>query len=158
MWTGLECEQEKGSIMNRVQKIAWYQLIVIISGLVITGAVVAFVVHTKGSKYVHFGLMPLLLLAFVHFDRVFFPLKAGKIAFDERDDMIRKKAVTVAYTVFWVAFIFGCISPLLVLGPKASISVSVLPLMLFCAAIVIRIVWSVAVLIQYGRGGKGERS
>jgi hypothetical protein len=140
--------------MNRIQKIAWYQLVVIIAGLVITGAAVAVVVHTKGGEYVHFGLIPLLLLAFVHFDRVFFPLKAGQIAFDERDDMIRKKAVRVAYTVFWVAFILGCIVPYLILGPKSSISVGILPLMVFCAAIIIRIVWSVAVLVQYGRGGK----
>ncbi len=140
--------------MNRLQKVAWYQLIVIFAVLGLTAITVAIVVHSKGYGHAHFGLATLILLAFVHFDRVFFPLKAGQIAFDERDDMIKKKAVTVAYTVFWVAFILGCIVPYFILGPMSSISVGVLPSMLFCAAIIIRIVWSVAILVQYGWGGK----
>ncbi|UCE99944.1 MAG: hypothetical protein JSV82_02440, partial [Planctomycetota bacterium] len=140
--------------MNRTQKIAWYQLIVIILGLGVTAVVVGAVVYTKGIECAHIGLIPLILLVFVHFDRVFFPIKAGQIVFDERDEVIAKRAVVTAYTVFWVAFILGGIVPLFVLGSKATISVGVLPCMVFCGAIIIRVVWSVAVIVQYGRGGK----
>jgi hypothetical protein len=143
--------------MNRLQKIAWYQLVVIVASLGLTAVVVGVIVHGKGTRYAHFGFLPLILLAFVHFDRLFFPIKAGEIVYDERDESIKKKAVTTAYTAFWVAFIFGCIIPWFILGPKGSVSVGVLPLMLFCAALVVRIVWSVAIIVQYGRGGnKGE--
>ena len=144
----------KGKIMNRLQKLAWYQLIVIIVSLGLTAAAIGLVVHIKGIERGHIGLLPLLLLVFVHFDRGFFPVKAGEIVLDERDELFKRKAVTAAYSVFWVAFFLGCLVLYLILGPKATISVKVLLLMAFCGAIIVRIVWSVAIIVQYGRGGK----
>ena len=143
--------------MNRLQKIAWYQLIVILTALGL-GGVVTLVVFNKGGEYSKLALLPLLVLAFVNFDRMFFPLKAGEIALDERDESIKKKAVTTAYTIFWFAFIAGCIVPFILLDGTGSVPIIVLPVMVLCAAVLVRLVWSVMVLIQYERGGKREKS
>ena len=139
--------------MNRIQKIAIYQLIVIFTALG-AAVIVWMAVRNKDWEYAYFGLIPLILLVFVHFDRVFFPIKAGEIVYDERDEMVKKKAVVIAYTVFWIAFVFGCIIPLFILGPNTTIHISVLPWMVFCAAIIIRVVWSISILVQYGWGDK----
>jgi hypothetical protein len=143
--------------MNRLQKIALYQLIVIFTALGV--AVIVWVaVCDKGWEQVcFFGLIPLILLVFVHFDRMFFPIKAGEIVYDERDETIKKKAVVTVYTIFWIIFTFGCVIPLFVLGPNATIPIYVLPWMLVCAAIVVRVVWSIAILIQYGWGDKNGK-
>ena len=144
--------------MNRLQKIAWYQLAVILIVLALTATVVGGIAYRKGIENAHSGLVTLILLIFVHLDRMFFPVEAGKIIYDERDEMIKKKAVVTAYTVFWIAFILACIIPLFILGPNSTIHISVLPAMVFGAAILVRVVWSAAVLVQYGRGVKGEKS
>lgn len=139
--------------MNRLQKIAVYQLTVIFTALV-AAVIVWIAVRSKGWEYAYFGLIPLILLTFVRFDRMFFPIKAGEIVYDERDEMVKKKAVVTAYTVFWIAFVLGCIIPLFILGPNSTIHISVLPWMVFCAAVIVRVVWSIAILVQYGWGGK----
>ena len=112
--------------MNRLQKIALYQLTVIFTALA-AAVTVWMVICSKGWEYAYFGLIPLIILVLVRFGSMFFPIKAGEIVYDERDEIVRKKAVVTAYTVFWIAFVLGCIIPLFILGPNATIHISVLP-------------------------------
>jgi membrane protein CcdC involved in cytochrome C biogenesis len=54
-------------------------------------------------------------------------------------------------------FILCCIIPLIIIG-NGTIHVSYLGGMLFTLALILRIIWSVAVIIQYGRTGTNDNA
>ncbi|MHC5084418.1 MAG: hypothetical protein ACYSOV_02315 [Planctomycetota bacterium] len=136
--------------MNRVLKYAWYQLIVIITATLVTAVTLAIIaVYWRGKEFN--ALIPLGLFAMVHLYKVFFPLKAGEIAFDERDEQIMNQATKMSFMVFWYAFVLSCLVPLLVIG-NGTIHVMYLGWAIFSAAIILRISWSVSVILQYGGG------
>jgi len=88
---------------------------------------------------------------------VIFPLKPGEIDFDERDENIMNRATKISFVIFWYAFILICIIPILAIG-NGSIHVMYLGGALVGCGISLRLTWSIAVIVQYGRGGKGEQS
>jgi len=136
--------------MNRVLKYAWYQLIVILTATVVTAVTIGVIaIYWPGKEFS--AIIPLGLFALVHFYRVFFPLKAGEIAFDERDEKIKNRATNI-FVILWYVFILSCLIPLLVIG-NGSIHVMYLGWLVFFAAVFLRITWSIAVIVQYGRGG-----
>jgi hypothetical protein len=140
--------------MNRVLKYAWYQLIVILTAtfvMAVSFGVIAF--YWPGKEINAF--FPLVLFALVHFYSVFFPLKAGEIAFDERDKEIKDRATRIAFIVLWYLFVLACLIPLFVIG-NGSIHVMYLGWSIFFAAVLLRITWSIAVIVQYGRGVSNE--
>jgi hypothetical protein len=138
--------------MNRVLKYAWYQLIVIIAATIVA-AVTLFIAAKYWPGKEFSAVIPFCLFVFVHFYRVFFPLKAGEIAFDERDEQIKKRATMISFNIFWYAFILFCIIPILTIG-NGKIHVMYLGGALVVCGISFRIIWSIAVIVQYGRGGK----
>ena len=135
--------------MNRVLKYAWYQLIVVGASIVFAAVTIgALMVWWRGREFNPIiVLWPLML---VHFYRAFFPLKAGEIAFDERDEQIKDRATKISFTVFWYIFIASCIIPIMIIG-DGSIHVAYLGGLLLLSGLLMRIVWSVAVIVQYGR-------
>jgi hypothetical protein len=138
--------------MNRVLKYAWYQLIVVIVATLFAAITILIAVkYWQGKEFS--AVIPFCLFVFVHFYRVFFPLKAGEIAFDERDEQIKKRATMISFIIFWYAFILFCIIPILIIG-NGKIHVMYLGGVLVVFGISFRIIWSIAVIIQYGRGGK----
>lgn len=134
--------------MNRLLKLAWYQLVVLILWMVITAAVAAAIYYRNLAP--ELIVFPLLLGIFLHFDRAFFPLKPGRIEYDERDAAIKQKAMNISYTIFWLAFFFGSLIAYFVLGPTNSMPVSVFIIMIVSGAILLRFTWSVAVIVLYG--------
>ena len=140
--------------MNRVLKYAWYQLIVILAAIVFAGISV-WVIATYWPGQEFSILIPLGLLVLVHLFKVFFPLKAGEIAFDERDEKIMSRATKISFMVLFYIFAAGCLIPVLDIG-NGSIHVSYLGWLLFTAAVAFRVIWSIATIIQYGRGGGDE--
>ena len=138
--------------MNRVLKYAWYQLIVILTAVVVMAVTLGLIaVYWRGKEFS--ALIPLGPFALVHFYSVFFPLKAGEIAFDERDEKIKDRATRISFTVLWYVFVLACLIPLLAIG-NGSIHVMYLGWAIFFAAIIMRITWSIAVIVQYGKGNK----
>ena len=138
--------------MNRVLKYAWYQLIVVVVATVFAaGALFVMATYWRGKEVS--VVIPLCLFVFVHFYRVFFPLRPGEIVFDERDEQIKNRATLITFTFFWYAFILICIVPILAIG-NGSINVMYLGGALLVCAIAFRIIWSIAVIVQYGRGGE----
>lgn len=138
--------------MNRVLKYAWYQLIVIIAATLFAAITILIAAkYWQGKEFS--AIIPFCLFVFVHFYRVFFPLKAGEIEFDERDEKIRNRATMISFIIFWYAFILICIIPILAIG-NGSIHVMYLGGALVGCGISFRIIWSIAVIVQYGRGGK----
>ncbi len=144
--------------MNRHQKIAWFNLIVITVTIVAASAGIAVEFHIRGySTLGLFFLVPLVLLQYT--PRLFRkPQSPGGVVCDERDELILARAASRAWMAFWWFFVGLCFLLWFVIGPRNSVPTMVLPLMALAGALVHKIACSVAILIQYGRTGEGGRS
>ena len=146
--------------MNRFQKLAWFNLIVILIALTLSAIAVSvlyFVVDLpiRGALG-GFGFMGITGL--MGLSPILFKKERGKVSFDERDQLINLRAVLAAYSVFWLVFTAACMIPWSIIGPSGSISVNVLPIMLFGIGITLALVHSLVILVQYGWGRKGGKS
>ena len=146
--------------MNRYQKLAWLNLIVIAAFFIVITAVITIELQMRG--YSIYGLWCVGILALLKFKPFMFKKPQGqdKVVCDERDTLIVKRARSFAYTTFWwvfIAFSFG-VHIFMGMGPKSSVPTITLPLMAVGGTLFIQIICSVAILVQYGRGGKGEKS
>jgi hypothetical protein len=144
--------------MVRYQKLAWWNLIVIIFTIIITTAAIAIEFHIRG--YSELGLYFIAPLVLLKFNRFLFkkPQSEGGAVSDERDSLIIKRAVSFAYTTFWIVFIVSSFAIFWStgMGPKSSIPAITLPLMAIGGGLFMKILCSAAILVQYGRGAKGE--
>ena len=78
--------------------------------------------------------------------------------FDERDDLIKKRAVLVSFVSVGILLAAACIIPRFIVGETGAIPVYVLTFINLGIFMIAMLVYNVAVLIQYGRGGKrGEK-
>lgn len=144
--------------MNRAQKIALYNLIVIIASLTTTGAAVGILAIVLGMPAALGGLGFLGILGLIGLSPILFFKKQGQLGFDERDLLIYNRASLVAYSLFWVFFTAACMVPWLVFERGARIPVVVLPCMLAGGFVIVQLIQSIAILIQYGWRNKGEKS
>jgi hypothetical protein len=146
--------------MNRYQKLAWYNLIVITAAIIVTSTVIAIELRTRG--YSTRGLYGVAILALLKIKPFLFKKPQGqdKVVSDERDNFIVKRAVSFAYTTFWIVFFVSsfAVHIFMGMGPKSSVPTITLPLMAVGGALFMKIVCSVAILVQYGRGQRGEKS
>jgi len=145
--------------MNRYQKLAWFNLIVITASIIITTTAIAIEIHIRGYSTIGWWFF-VAILALLKFKPFMFKKPQGqdKVVCDERDTLIVKRASSFVYTTFWIVFILLCFLLFILIGPKNSIPTITLPLMAVGGALFLQIVVSVAILVQYGRGGNGEKS
>jgi uncharacterized membrane protein len=146
--------------MNRYQKLAWFNLIVITATIIITTTAITIEFHMRG--YSTIGGWFIVIMALLKLNPFLFkkPKGQNKVVSDERDTLIVKRALSFAYTIFWIVFIVSsfAVHIFMGMGPKSSVPTITLPLMACGGAVFIKIVSSVAILVQYGRGGKdGEK-
>ena len=124
--------------MNRYQKIAWFNLIVITSTIIITSTAIAIEVHMRGySTNGLYFMMPLVLLKFKPF---LFKKPQGqdKVVCDERDSLIHKRALSFAFKVFWWVFVLSSFLLWWFIGPRNSVPTLTLPLMALGGALFIK--------------------
>jgi hypothetical protein len=147
--------------VNRAQKIAWFNLIVLCSGIVlaiIAVGILSFLARMpcalKGLGFGGVGAALTLLGPFL------FRKKRGEgtVSFDERDDLVHRRALLAGFTSFCFFFITICITAWLILGIDGSISVDALFKIGLWGYIAFRLAESVMILVQYGRRCKGEKS
>ena len=74
--------------------------------------------------------------------------------FDERDNLIKKRAVLASFVSVWLLLAATTIIPRLIVGQDGSIPVWTLPLINLGVFLIAMLVYSVAILIQYGLGGE----
>jgi len=142
--------------MNRYQKLAWWNLIIITFTIIITTAAIAIEFHIRGySTLGIYFLAPLILL---QYNRYLFkkPQNEGGVVSDERDTLIIKRALAFTFMAFWWVFVISSFLLWWFIGPRKSVPTITLPLVVFAGALFMKIVCSVAILVQYGRGSKGE--
>jgi len=140
--------------MNRAQKIARYNLIIIVASLAIGSVAIGILAILRGMPKALGGLWFLGICGLIGLSPILFRKKRGEVSFDERDQLIHKRATLVAYSVFWVFFAAACMIPWWILETGARIRVVVLPVMFAAGFVIVNLVRSVAILVQYRWGAK----
>jgi hypothetical protein len=154
--------EHRGKVMNRVQKIAWFNLIVLLTALGLSAIAIGVLHFIVGLQMQHalggFGFIG--IMGFAGLSPILFKKDKGKVQCDERDLMIHRKATVVAYSIFWVLFVAAAMAPFFVLGPKGTISVKYLCAMVFGGMFTVILVQSIVTLDEYGwrnkDGGKQD--
>ena len=134
--------------MNRAQKIAWFNLTVMVAGAVLVMVMAAI-------KVIELAIVILLGIGgLVGFSSVLFWKKRGKVNFDERDQLIYARGMLMASIITCSYFAVMCIMPLITVGPKGSVPVNELigiPIGAFICFVTSK---SIITLLAYGRGNK----
>ncbi|UCC22666.1 MAG: hypothetical protein JSW23_00935 [Planctomycetota bacterium] len=144
--------------MNRAQKIAWCLVIAISMGVIAGCAAFGVLYFTVGMPKAAAGFGFVGIAGLGGFAPLLIKKDKGSVTFDERDRLIKRRAALAAFGTSHLFVGLVCMLPFFILGPEGSISVSWLPEIFIGAALVVFFVHSVAVLIQYWWGGKGEKS
>ena len=139
--------------MNRTQKGALFTSGITLLLLVL--GVVVIPVQTVTSVKV-FRIWFLVVSLFIIISVVLLRIKQSRaeVDFDERDNAIKKNAVMVAFVSLWALLMAASIIPNLIVGDEGAIPVCFLPVINFGVFLIVMLVYSVAILVQYGREGK----
>jgi len=142
--------------MNRWQKIARFNLIVILIALSLSTIAVSvlYLVVDLPMRRALGGFGFIGICGLMGLSPLLYKKERDKVSFDERDLMIHRNASLVAYSIFWVLFVLAAIIPLSVLGPNGMVSVKYLAAMVFGGMIIVGLVQSIATLGAYGWGVK----
>lgn len=137
--------------MSRLQKIARFNLIVVLTALALSGVAIAvfyFVVGLPIQRALRgFGFIGICGL--VAFSPLLYKKESGKVDVDERDLLIQRKASLGAYTIFWCVFVLAAMIPFFVLGPDGTVSVKYLASMVFGGMATVILVQSIVTLEEY---------
>lgn len=142
--------------MNKTQKTAWVSLAmtVLLIAFSIRWIIMAFTATAipKSTLLLWLSLFgAIAALGFILFRKKQSP---AEVDFDERDKLIKRKAVQISYISLWVLLIAASLVASTIVGDAESIPVSALPLVLFLIFLIVTLVWSVAILVQSGWGSK----
>jgi predicted ABC-type exoprotein transport system permease subunit len=144
--------------MNRTQKTALSSLVIVL----LPTAILAFFlfrvfVLKKASAGFAVGFLLLAVLILLEGSLLIWSFKrqsSKEPEADERDKLITNRAAMAAFISGWIALPIVSVIPRFILGDNGCIPAWSLPLINFAALIIIMMVYSIAILIQYGRGGK----
>ncbi len=144
--------------MNRLQKIAWSLVTTISLGFVLSCIAVAILYAKVGMPKALAGFAFMGIAALGGFSPLIFKKDKGKVTFDERDRLIKRRAALAGFGMSYLFVGLACMIPFSVLGPKANISVRWLPMIFMGAALSSFFAHSAAILVQYGwRSKDGEK-
>ena len=142
--------------MNRTQKGAWFSLATALFCIVIFGyGIIQLFILRKQPGLIGFWPGPAFVILMGI--SIFFLRKKqspSEVDSDERDNLIQKRAVLVSFISVWVLLLVLSVIPRFIFGFDGSIPVYLLPIFLLFLFTIIMLVYSVAVLVQYGFGGK----
>ncbi len=146
--------------MNKTQRRALFTLsisiLLIAFGVIIFNSMFTPGDRTAGVKLVKVWMWLILAASiggafFVHFKR-----KTSKVEKDERDSHIKKNAVLVSFISLWILLFIAGIIPSFIAGDTGSIPVPLLPIINMGVFLLALLIYSIAILAQYGWKTKGE--
>jgi len=144
--------------MNRAQKMARFTLIVTLIALMLSLIAVAVLYLVVGlplrratGGFGFIGIMGFSALA-----PLLFKKDKGKVKLDERDLLIKNKAMLAAYWGFWPIFVIAAMAPFFIYGPDGMVSVKYLCRMVFGGMFIVILVQSLVTLQEYGWREKGN--
>ncbi len=146
--------------MNRAQKIAWFSLIMVTLafGLSLIAVGVLHFSYGLPMRRAAGGFGFTGIMGFSGLAPLLFKKDTGKVKLDERDLLIKNKAMLAAYFSFWPVFVIAAMAPFLVYGPDGMVSVKYLCSMVFGGMFIVILVHSLVTLQEYGWWEKGEPS
>jgi len=85
----------------------------------------------------------------------------AEVDYDERDAIIKQKAIFVSYIALWTLVSVACTVPVVLyehrIIPEMAMLINMLPIVLFLIFVIVMFVYSLTVLVQYGFGlGRNE--
>ena len=144
------------TVMNRTQKGAWFTFGVAI--LLLTFGLIIFTqMFADGAASIALvRIWLLVILFFMGISAVLLRIKQSRaeVDFDERDNSIKKNAVLVSFASFCTLLFAAGIIPSFVAGDEGSIPVCLLPIINLGVFLIVMLVYSAAILVQYGWGIK----
>ncbi|MBW8000753.1 MAG: DUF2178 domain-containing protein [Planctomycetes bacterium] len=140
--------------MNRSQKAAWLIVITTSIALIASGTAITIFYSAFGFPKASAGLGFLGIAGIGGLARIVFKKDKGNVTVDERDNKINKRAALAGFGAAYLFVGLACMTPFFVLGPDASIKVFWLPMIFMIAGVTNFYVHSIAILVQYGKGGK----
>ena len=139
--------------MNRQQKLAWFNVVILAFSLLLSSTVVVWMALKAGFPLAlsGFGLLCVCLLHFL--GPAFFRKKGqpGQVVFDERDTQIAQRSIFYGDVASNVFFVVTFVCAILVLGLEGSVRVTSLGVIVCGAYFVSKLSESVTTLILYGR-------
>jgi hypothetical protein len=147
--------------MNKTQKTAWFTLgisvlLLAFIAIIFTQMFSAGATSTKLITLVKIWSLVILLFMAVSVVLLRIKQSQAEVDIDERDNSIRRNTVLVSFVSLWLLLIAASIIPAFILGDAGSIPVSFLPIINLSVFLITMLVYSSAVLVQYGR--EGEKS
>ena len=140
--------------MNRWQKIAVFNILVIFFSLSLAIGAVTAIGITKGFPKAYAGLGFLGLCGLLGLQPVLFRKDKSKVSFDERDLLIFRKTALIGFTASYLFFVFACMGCWWYARADGMINVVVLPLIVVGGYIASELFRSASLLILYARGAK----
>ncbi len=131
--------------MSTFQKYARFHLIVTLSAVAV--ALILFIIPATSASY----LAGFSILSLLGFGEVYFQKPERKPIADERDEQINRKALTLAYAVFWICFVGWSVLVTLVFSNEGSIPMQYVAPVIWIAMSLVTLVHSTSVLAQYGK-------
>jgi len=145
--------------VNRAQKIAWFNLIVIALalGLSVAAFGVAYFILGVSAGRAAGGFGFIGIMGFSGLAPLLFKKDKDQVQLDERDLLIKRRAMLGAYSIFWPLFVLAAMVPWFIKGPHGVIAVNYLPWMVFGGMFVVMLIQAIVTLKQYGWSGQGEK-
>lgn len=142
---------------------SWFYFFLGTACFLIPGGVAIFIAYDKGISFAPVLMFTGIVIwggLFWLFPFTFGKLSKGKkkVTFDERDQLIHKRAVMAAYIVLWLYFVATCVTAWCIVGPQGSISVNIMPLTLLGGLVIFTFAQGLTSMILYGRSDKGEKT
>ena len=147
--------------MNKTQKGAWFNLAMGLLGIAIGVWVIVEVVFLRRLPEGVAMAWPLIafwlvvVIAIISLRRKQSP---AEVDADERDNLIKSRAVLASFVSVWILLAASSVIPRFLVGTEGSVPVFLLAFINVGILLVAMLVYCVAVLVQYGWGGKGEKS
>ena len=136
--------------MNKWQKMARFTLIMLGLALGLSVTAVLVLRFAVGMSW-RASMAGFAFIAIMGFSRIrpsFF--KKDKRGLDERDLLIKQRAMLAAYWSFWPLFVLAAMAPFFVYGPDGKVSVLYLAWMVFGGMYWVFLIYSLTILNEYG--------
>ena len=148
--------------MNKTQKMAWISLGMFSFSIALAGYnfYCEFVSKKLPDSFLgrHWSALAFLAIFIPAMILLRKKQSPSEVDSDERDGLIRKKALFASYTSVWILFTGSILILLFAFGPDGTIAVWTFPLIILEVFFISMIIYSISILVQYGRSNKGEES
>ncbi len=144
--------------MKRIQKIAMFIFVTVTCALIVSALAVTVVYAKYGFPNAWGGLGFMGIAGISGLAQLVFKKDPGKIEYDERDRDIQRKAALAGFAMAYLVVGITTMVPFTILGPRAPITTSWLPLIFGAAGITHFYSWSIAILTQYGWKSEGGKN